>query len=179
MRLIRFLLPLLLAACAGLGGPQTITLGEGDLQRLAERRFPLERRYLEVLDVTVGKPQVKLVAERNRLSTRFDLAVHDRLRGGSWHATLALISALRYEPRDQSVRLKQVEVDGVALESGGSDPQAVRLGVLVAERLLEDMAVYTVPPERLAQLQRAGYEPGGVAVTARGVEVTLAPLRAR
>jgi len=175
-----FVVALLLAACAGFGGPNTVTLSEGDLQRLVERHFPVERRYLDVLDVTIGAPRMRLLPERNRLATVLEVGTRDRLFGGSWHGRLALDSALRYEPQDQTVRLLQVRVDDFTVDNAGpgvpreARTQAERLGGLLAERVLEDMVVYRLPPERAERLQRMGLAPGAVTVTARGVEITMA-----
>ncbi len=168
-------LMLALAGCVGYGGPRTITLSAADLQRLVDRQFPLERRFLEVLDVSVSAPRMRLLPERRRLGTELDVAVRDKLFGGRWQGHLALDSALRYEPRDQSLRLQQVRVDAFNLDNGGGPlpAQAERVAALLAERVLDDMVVYRLPPERLADLQRHGLVPSAVEVTARGLEVTL------
>jgi hypothetical protein len=180
MRIPRFLPPLaaalLAVSCAGLGLPATITLGEADLQKLIERHFPLERRFLDVLEVTVSTPWLRLLPEDNRLATTLEVSARDRLFGGNWHGRLALESSLRFDSGDQTLRLRQVRVDEFALDNAGAAvrPQAERLGALVAERVLEDLAVYRIPAERLAQMQRLGLAVQAVMVTARGVELTLA-----
>jgi hypothetical protein len=51
-----------------------------------------------------------------------------------------------------------------------------RLGGLLAEQLLRDALIYRFTPEDLERAGRRGYRPGAVAVTARGVEITLAPV---
>ena len=162
--------------CAVLQSQNSVTLSESDLQRLLERSFPLDRRLLDILDVTVTSPKVRLLPESNRLGTELEVGTRDRLFGGRWRGRLALDSALRYEPSDQSIRLAQVRVRSFSLD-GGVTPgsQAERLGAVLAERVLEDFTVYRVPAERAAQLLRAGVAPGAVTVTQRGVEITLAP----
>jgi hypothetical protein len=180
MRIPRFLPPLtaalLAVACAGLGWPTTITISEADLQKLVERHFPLERRFLEVLEVTVSTPGLRLLPESNRLGTTLEVSARDRLLGGRWHGRLGLESSLRFDSGDQTLRLWQVRVDEFALDNAGAAvrPEAERLGALVAERVLENLVVYRIPAERLAQMQRLGLAAQTVAVTARGVELTLA-----
>lgn len=163
----------LLAACAA---PRQVTLSESELQRAAERRFPVERRYLEVFDVTLARPRLALSAADNRVASTFDVAVRERLLGARWTGTMVLKSALRYEAADHTVRLQAVRVDDFVLDGSGGVAPVERLGALVAERLLEDAVVYTLPAERVAQLQRAGLRPAGVAVTAAGVEIRFADL---
>ena len=166
----------LLAGCTGFGGPPSYTLSEADLQRLVERRFPIERRYLDVLDVAVSAPAMKLLVERRRVGMAFDVAARDRLLGGQWRGRLALNSALRYEPRDRTLRLQQVEVEGFTPDGGAANAQAERVASLLAERLLEGMVIYTLPEDKLAQMQRLGYEPGTIEVDARGLTIRAVPL---
>jgi hypothetical protein len=174
----------LLSGCAGLGGPRVITLGETDLRTLLARVFPLQRRVMEVLALELNLPQLQLLPERNRLALQLALDAQDRLSGRRLKGQLGLETALRYEPRDASIRLNQVRVlqwrlgpEGVA---GAGDPVPpatgvlANLGSLVAERLLEDLAIHRLTAERQAEMQRLGLAPGAVTVTARGVEITLA-----
>jgi hypothetical protein len=164
---------MLLAACAA---PRQVTLSEGDLQRAAERRFPVERRYLEVFDVTLARPRLALSAADNRVASTFDVVVRERVLGARWAGTMVLKSALRYAPSDHTVRLQAVRVEDFALDGSGGVAPVERLGALVAERLLEDAVVYTLPAERVAQLQRAGLRPSSVAVTPAGVEIRFTEL---
>lgn len=181
----------LLAGCMSLGGPTVITLSEADLTRLVDRAFPMQRRLLEVLDVQLSAPRLRLLPERNRLAVDLSLNSQDRLFGQSAQGLLRFDAALRYEPRDATVRLTQVRVQQAgfngapplvstttttpaAQAAAASDGLLDRLGSALAERVLEDLAIYTVPAERQASLRQLGLQPGAVTVTARGVEITLA-----
>lgn len=185
-----------LAGCASLSGPTVVTLTEADLTRLLQRAFPLQRRVLDLLDVTLATPSLRLQPERNRLALVLDLSSQERLFGKSARGRLAFDSALRYEPGDATVRLVQVRVQQLSLEGGATLPGAVaaalpapampagaasapagvaqRLGQALAERMLENLSIYQLSPERLASLRQLGLQPGAVTVTARGVEITLA-----
>ncbi len=190
------LLPPLLAGCASLGGPSVITLGQADLDRLLESRFPLQRRLLEWLDVSLSRPTLQLLPERNRIAVAVAVLTQERLSARAARLTLGFDSALRFEPRDASLRLNTVRVQRLGLESAASagpdratrpglpapataagEPPAgylARLGQALAEQALENLALYSVPADRLAALRRLGLQPGAVTVTARGVEITLA-----
>ena len=176
-----------LSACAGLGGPQVITLGQTDLDRLLARKFPMTRRVLDLLDVTLSAPRLQLLPERNRIAVALALASQERVTGQAGLAQLQFDSALRYEPRDATLRLTQVRVQQLSLEIGvplaaGTPPAAgpgasgwlARMGQSLVQGALDDLALYSVPAERLADLRRLGLAPGAVTVTARGVEITLA-----
>ena len=173
---------LTLAGCAVLDRDGTVTLSEREINRLIERRFPIERRLLEVFDVSVSAPRVSLLPDRNRLAALLDLQARERILGSQWGGRLDFDSQLRWEASDHSLRLHQVRVQDLALGAGAGGLGAARsvaerLGAAVAERMLEDLSLYTLPPERAARverLRRAGPAPVAVAVTARGVEITLA-----
>lgn len=166
----------LLSGCASLVVPRSITLDEPELQRLVERRFPQERRFLEVLDVTVETPRMGVLGERHKLATALEVRVRERLSGRQWHARMALDSALRYEPGDQTLRLRDVRVNEFKVDDGhaGTSAQAERVSSLVAEKLLEDLVIYRLPADKLEQLRRLGVAPGAVSITSRGVEIMLA-----
>jgi hypothetical protein len=168
----------LLAACAGID-PRHVTFSEADLQSLLERRFPRQQRLMEWLDVTLARPSLRLVPERNRIATALDLAASERLSGRSLRGSLAIEHALRFEPSDATLRLTHVKVEAIQLELAGTplSGQAARLGGMVAERLLEDFVIYRVGDDKRALLERAGVNNADVAITARGVELRFAPAR--
>lgn len=167
-----------LSGCAGLqglGGPPRVTLSRDEIARLLDRQFPRDRRLLEVLDVTLQAPQVRPLPERNRLAAVLDLGVRERVLGGRWKGRLEFDAALRWEPRDRTLRLFQARVSDLQLLSAGAEVRtpAERLGAALAERVLEDMVLYTLPAERAEALRAAGVAPAAVAVTERGVEITF------
>ena len=68
-----------LPGCAGLGGPRVVTLGEAELNTLVARQFPRQQRLLEVFDVEISRPALRLLPERNRLAVTLALSARDRL----------------------------------------------------------------------------------------------------
>jgi hypothetical protein len=171
-----FVLPWL-AACVGFIAPRNVTLSQERLQSAVDRQFPLQRRLLEVIDLTIDRPVLRLLPELNRIGTDLDLSATERLSGRVVRGSLALDYALRYEPSDASVRVSQVRVRDAKLDfgSGPLSPSAARVAALLAERLLDDVALYRADPERLQQLQRLGIVSAEIAVTPLGVELRFAP----
>src|SRR5204863_8992529 len=53
----------ILAACSTLGGTRVITFSEADMARLLEQHGPFQKRLLEVLDVRINRPSVRLLPE--------------------------------------------------------------------------------------------------------------------
>lgn len=167
-----------LGGCAGLLGPPTVTLSEADIARVMERHFPLDRSLLDIFDVTVNAPRIRLLPERNRLAAVVGVRARNRLLGLGWQGQLDFDAALRWDATDQTVRLSQVRVQDLAfVDPGAFNRNTVeRLGAALAERVLEGSAIYRLPAERAAQLRAKGYVPGGVNVTPRGLEIGFVPL---
>lgn len=163
---------------AGLGGcaslaPRNVTLSQADLQTLVERHFPKERRVLEVVDLNLSRPMVRLYPERNRIGTDLELTATERLSGRTVRGSLALDHGLRYEPSDGTVRLAQVKVQELKMDLGGRpfSAQAERLSGALAERVLDDFVLYRLPDDRRQTLRQAGLERADFVVTSRGIEL--------
>jgi hypothetical protein len=168
----------LLAGCASVGGPRTLTISDAEIARLLEQHGPFQRRLLEVLDVRIQRPTVKLLPNSNRLASELDVVTTDRVRNRTYNGKIAVDYALRYDEAAQAIRMTQVKVGKLHLENLPSPEQGAlnRLGVLIAETLLEDTVLYRFKPADLKSAEGKGYKPGAVTVTSRGVEVTLAPI---
>lgn len=169
---------LVLGACAALA-PNEVTLSHADLQRLIERQFPRDRRLLEVLDVSLARPVIRLAPERERIVTELELSAVERLTGRTVRGSLAVDHALRYEPSDASIRLAHVKVQDLKFDVGGTtlSGQTARLGALLTERLLDDFTIYRVREDQREALRRAGIDKADVAVTSRGIELRFAQPR--
>ena len=196
-----------LAGCSGWAGPRVITLGEAELADRIGRLFPRSQRLLEVLDIELSTPRLRLLPESNRLALSLWLRTRERLLGNAGHGQLAFDCVLRWEAQDFSLRLTQVRVQQLWFEvgagpstppsglppgtplgpppglqpmppAGAGAPRVVgmappRLGPALAEKVLEDLAIYRLGAEPSTRLREAGLTPGAVTVTARGVEITL------
>jgi hypothetical protein len=170
---------LAVTGCAQLAGPRTVTLSEADLARMIEKQFPFDRRFLEVFDVRVSAPRLKLLPETNRLGTALEVQTSDRLFGKSYRGRIDMDYALRYDEAEQAVRLTQVKVGKLEIDGASGQLQSAieRLGPLLAEQVLKDLPIHRFKPEDLRNAQGLGYKPGAVTVTSRGVEITLTPAR--
>ncbi len=167
----------LVAGCAALLGPRTIDVPQAQLQGAVERRFPIERRYLDLLDVTVAAPRVLLRPETNRIATEFEVLVSDRVFHGQHRGTIALNYGLRFEPGDNSVRLTNVRVDRFDIDGASAllRQPLDRVGVMLAEQTLNERPIYTLRPKDVEAVQERGYRPSEIRVTASGLTITLLP----
>ena len=167
-----------LSACADLFGPRTVEVSQARLQELIARRFPIDRRVLNAIDITVDSPRLTMQPESNRV------AIEVSLRAGSDGAVstqvngLLLVSeGLRFEPSDNTVRLVDVRVERFAIDGlpGNWQRQLDRLGKPLAKALLDDQVLYALRPKDIAALEGRGVRPGDLRVTATGLSITLLP----
>jgi hypothetical protein len=167
----------LLAGCAGLAGPRTVTISEAKLQALLARHFPLQRRLLLVFDASVPAPVLRLLPEQNRLGADFIVDVTDRLSGRSYRGHLDVETALRFEPADATLRLAHARVVAFDIESASAslNARARGIGSLLAEQVLDGLAVWQATPQQAERLRASGLEPRAVNVTTQGVEIALEP----
>lgn len=171
---------MLLGACASTGlAPRVVTVSEAQLaQRIAEQ-FPVRQRYLDLFDLTLSSPRVRLMPAENRIGTRVDYALGD-FWGSSrrFDGALTLSYGLRFEPSDRSVRMTDVKVEAfdVPRLSGPLAQQAQRLGALVAEHLLNDFSLHRFKPEDLQLAQQRGFRPGALRVVDGGLQLEILPL---
>ena len=189
-------LALLIQGCSGFGGPRTVTLDEAQIAAWVGRQFPVQRRVLELFDLEIAAPTLRLIPERNRLAGDFTITGSDRLSRRPVRGRMVLESALRFEPADASVRLVQVRVQRIELDTSASaatplspfaptsptspavpSTPASRATIVLAEQVLEDLAIYRIPPQRLESLRALGLSPGAVTVTSRGIELSFEPVR--
>jgi hypothetical protein len=164
-----------LSGCAGLGLPYSVNVDQGQIADALAHHFPATQRVAEVFDVTVSSPRVWLVPEHNHLGAAFALEAADRLFGKRLQGHMSLESGLRFDVADASLRLADVRVDEFAFDSGGASLpiQGQRLGSLLAEQLLNDVAVYRMKPEQADLLRRFGVKNADIGVSSGGVKLTL------
>ena len=167
-----------LAGCAGLLGPRTLTLSEAELTQRLAARFPLDRRLLEVLDVRIATPRVTLLPQTNRVGVALELTLDERLTRRSFPMAVALESGLRYDAATTSVRLADVRVQDVRIDGLPERVGEVfqRLGAPLLEQLIDGAPIHRFTPEQLKTAEGRGWRPDTIAVTSRGVEITLQPI---
>ncbi len=169
----------LLSACTDLFGPRTVEVSQARLQEIIARRFPIDKRVLNAIDITVDSPRLTMQPESNRV------AIEVALRAGSEGAVSAQVNGsllvsegLRFEPSDNTVRLVDVRVEHFAIDGlpGNWQRQLDRLGKPLAKALLDDQVLYALRPKDIAALEGRGVRPADLRVTATGLSITLLPL---
>lgn len=163
----------LLAGCASM--PRTVEIPHERLQAALAKRFPINERVLQLLDLQVSSPTLQLLPDSNRLRVDMALAGSDRLARRQMQGSLALSFSPRWEAADASIRMGDVRVERFDLQGLPEvlQSQLQRLGPVLAERALEGMALHTFRPDEVEKA--AGYTPSELRVTSTGLRVTLQP----
>lgn len=163
-------------------GPRTLEISEARLVERIAVQFPVQRRFMDVFELSLDTPRVRLMPEENRLGTELDyvLGTVGRPASRAVRGKLALSYGLRIDTRDQTVRLHEVRVEN--FDVPGMPPpiglHASRMGGMLAEDLLRDLVVYRIRPEDLQSVGRRGYTPGELTVVPGGLQLRLDPVQA-
>ncbi|MGO4303125.1 MULTISPECIES: DUF1439 domain-containing protein [unclassified Cupriavidus] len=162
-----------IAACSGLTNEYTFS--QSQLQSALERKFPFNKRYMELFDIQLANPQLALDAPRNRVTVQFDATIDNRLFFRQpLTGRFALESALRYDAPTRSLVLQDPEVRQFDVQ--GMPAQFARqlnaLGGILSEQLLQGYPLYTFKPEQL-RVAGTNVEPGTITVLPDGINVKI------
>lgn len=182
IRTARFLAVLgcaaLLASCANLAGPRQVELPLAKLQAGLERRFPLNNRLLELFDVQLTQPQLRLLPESGRIGIDMDAAVAPPFLRQSWRGSLGLSGRLAIDMGRGAIVMAEPRVERFAID--GIDParqrQLEKAGNVLMQQVAGDLPVYSFKMEdlRFAGIQ---FTPTRIATTAAALVVTLEPVK--
>lgn len=173
-RMLMLLAAITLSACAGLLGPREIEFPLYKLQQSLDRNFPLNNRYLALLDIQVSNPRLALQPDSNRVLTTMDAVIAPPFMKNAWKGRFAISGGLQFDPAKNAIvltdpRMENIELDGV---DAGVSRQVSKLGGLLAEGILNGVPLYTLQPN---DLQYAGTRrvPTNIVVRRNSLVITL------
>jgi len=166
-----------LGGCADLLGTHVVSFSESQIVLLLSKQFPMERKVLEVIDLSVSNPQVHLLPESNRIGTELDVAAVDRLFGSHAQGHIKADYGLRFQASDHTIRMTDVRVRDLSVQSGANmlHGAAQRMGSLVAENMLENLVLYKMKPAQADEMDRLNLEASPITVTTQGIQMTISP----
>lgn len=178
LRMILYVTVVLLAGCAALIGPREVVLPVDKLQASLAGKLPANTRYLELLDVSVTNPRVRLDAQSNRVAVTVDTVVTpvfggNVLRGSLGMSGVLAIDAVRHALIVQQPRMDELTIEGMDSKVTG---QLAMIGGQLAARVLEDVPLYVFAPE---QFRRVGVQffPTRIRTTSQALVVTFEPVK--
>ena len=168
----------MLASCSTLIGPRDVNVSLGKMQQGLERRFPIDKRVLSVLEVKASNPQLSLQPERERVALSVDASVTPPFVRQHWRGNLAISGRLLLDPQRNAVYLADASVDRVNIEGldESQQRQFAKVASLLADQLMHETPIYTFKPE---ELRYAGVQfvPTQLRTTASGLVVTFEPVK--
>jgi len=184
---------LAIAGCASFFGPRTVDITREELQAKLAQRFPMSRRVLNMFDVAraqgmqihtdrlarrLNMPVVTAVsADTNRVTADVDLLAKDTSSGRDYIGNVGVSFGLRYEPKDQTLRILALNVDRINIQGmpSGFQQMLMDLGNKIAREQLHDYPIHQFKPEDLRKADRMGYQVDDIKVTKTGLAVHLTP----
>jgi len=169
-----------LAGCsnmASLIGPRTVEISRDQLLGKIGQQFPMRNQVLDLFEVTAATPRLTLQPENNRVLADIDLGARDRLFQKNYQGSLWLSFGLRYEPRDQTIRLQQVTIDKISLANlpASYERHLTKLGSWLIEDRLQNFVVHRLTPDDLRLADRHGYTVSDIKITRAGLAIMLNP----
>ncbi|HEU4850604.1 MAG TPA: DUF1439 domain-containing protein [Telluria sp.] len=169
---------LLLASCASMVGPQDVEIPLSKLQSRLEERFPARHRVLELFEVTLARPGLRLLPEADRVALSTDTEVRPPFTSELWMGSLAVSGRVFIDNGSNSLRLRDATVDDFRLDGIKPDAQRhlTRIANVLLKNVYSDISVYTFRPE---DLRRYGvqFRPTRVRIAPNAIVVTLEPVR--
>ena len=166
----------LLVGCATLSGPRQVEIPLAKLQAGLDRRFPMDNRLFELLDLRLSHPRLTLLPETDRVAVSLEAYVAPPFMQQSFTGSLALSGRLYVDAARGAVFVREPHVDSFTLS--GIDPsrqqQLAGAANNLMGKLVRDIPVYNF---RLEDLRYAGVQfvPTHLVTTRTGLLVTLAP----
>jgi len=185
-----------LAACAGAGasgwlpqvGAQPPDSGDApgvprqrisaaQIRDAVAQRFPLRYPVGGLFDLAVQLPALRFEAATGRMGAQAAVQAAGPALRRRYPGVLDVDFALRYEPRDMSIRAHQLRV--VSLQLTGLPPQAAALVDAYAPELARqswaEVVLHTLRPQDLALPDAMGLRPDRITVVDDGLMVSFAP----
>jgi hypothetical protein len=168
----------MLAACASLVGPRQVEIPLYKLQAGLERRFPMNNRTLELLDIQLSRPQLSLPTGSDRVALNMDALVAPPFIQQSWSGSLALSGRLYVDVGRGAVMMGEPHVDSFVVD-GMDEARQRQLGKaanILVSKLIGDVPVYNF---HMDDLRYAGVQfvPTRITTTPGALLITLEPAR--
>jgi len=171
-----FLLGGALSGCASLSGPRQVEIPLAKLQAGLDRRFPMDNRLFELLDLRLSHPRLSLLPETDRVAVHLEAYVAPPFMQQSFTGTLALSGRLYVDAARGAVLMTEPHVDEFSLSGIDALRQQQLAGAAnkLMDKLVRDIPVYNF---HLEDLRYAGIQfvPTRLVTTRTGLLVTLEP----
>jgi hypothetical protein len=173
-----FVLGGVLAGCSTLSGPRQVEIPLAKLQAGLDRRFPMDNRLFDLLDLRLSHPRLSLLPEADRVAVSLEAYVAPPFMQQAFTGSLALSGRLVVDAARGAVFMTEPHVDNFTLSGIDAAYQRQLAGAAnkLMGQLVRDIPVYNF---RMEDLRYAGIQfvPTRLVTTRNGLLVTLEPQR--
>jgi hypothetical protein len=167
-----------LAGCSTLSGPRQVEIPLAKLQAGLDRRFPMDNRLFDLLDLRLSHPRLTLLPEADRVAVSLEAYVAPPFMQQAFTGSLALSGRLYVDAARGAVFMTEPHVDNFTLSGIDAAYQRQLAGAAnkLMGQLVRDVPVYNF---RMEDLRYAGIQfvPTRLVTTRNGLLVTLEPQR--
>lgn len=167
-----------LSSCASFVGPRQVEVPLYKLQAGLDRRFPVDNRMLELVDVRLSRPQLAMLPEADRVGISMDAEIAPPFLKRAYTGRVAFSGRLYVDPNRGAVFMTDPRVDRFALDGvdASSSRQFTKIANVVMDEVVRDVPVYSF---RMEDLRYAGVQfvPTRIATSSSGLVVTLEPVK--
>jgi hypothetical protein len=167
-----------LAGCSTLSGPRQVEIPLAKLQAGLDRRFPMDNRLFDLLDLRLSHPRLTLLPEADRVAVNLEAYVAPPFMQQAFTGSLALSGRLVVDAARGAVFMTEPHVDNFTLSGIDAVYQRQLAGAAnkLMGQLVRDIPVYNF---RMEDLRYAGIQfvPTRLVTTRNGLLVTLEPQR--
>ncbi len=169
---------MVLGACANLAGPRDVSVPLSSLQAGVAKRFPLNKRMMDLFDVRLSNPTLSLQPGTERVGLHLDASVAPPFLKQAWRGTVSLSGRLSIDVARGAVFLNDPQLDRVTVDGVDGDRER-QFGALANALLSKSMRDVPVYHFRMDDLRYAGVQfvPTAIRTTADAVIIHVEPLK--
>jgi hypothetical protein len=165
-----------LSACAG--SARSVHISESELQSRITKELLIPMTLLQIFDVQLSNPVVKLDAGSERLNAQLDTRINSPLNAEPVVGKIDISGKLRFDAQSNTVMLAESRIEHIDIKGMGIDDKYSQLFNLLAARLggelLDNVPLYTLKPDELKVGNRR-YAPSDFKIVGRDLKITLQP----
>ena len=167
-----------LYACAGMFGPRNVDIPLPRLQASLARKFPINQRLVELIDIRLSDPKLTLLADTNRVRVAVDASVAPIFTSRVWRGSFTLSGRLQLDPARHAVLLAEPTIEQIAIDdiSPALLVQVARGADLLAGQFLRDVPLYTFS-ESDFRFGGSTFLPTKIVINTTGLVVTFEPAK--
>src|SRR5690606_21766803 len=123
----------LIAACAS--SPRSVSISANELQHRITEELIIPITVLEIFDVHLTNPVIKLDAESERLNAQLDTRIGNPLSGEPLVGKIKISGTLRYDAASNAIMLADSRIENLDIRNSGLQENYSQLFNLLAAKL--------------------------------------------